>query len=229
MSASLKNMRKFEDSSKDEGGKLAYKSIKTINFFPSNSYLSFEIYFKEIKLFSLVFMENGYQFYFLNSLGTLVEKKQFIEFNSISCAISRVDEYYFNIAYYASCVLGVEDNGRNMEKELRNFLENLPISLSLNPSLMCHEVHLNYHYPFKEKRFQMYISKKRMENKDSILNLVKGRKSAHEPHKKGEGKIKKKRGELRGETAAAAQAATRVAKREKEKQPQDGYNLQQQI
>ncbi|KAI5652995.1 hypothetical protein M9H77_30182 [Catharanthus roseus] len=28
----------FEDSSKDKGGKLAYKSIKTINFFPSNSY-----------------------------------------------------------------------------------------------------------------------------------------------------------------------------------------------
>ncbi|KAI5663548.1 hypothetical protein M9H77_22871 [Catharanthus roseus] len=54
MSASLKNKRvkkvqrekelvvlekrteNFEDSRKDEGGKLAYKSIKTINFFPSN-------------------------------------------------------------------------------------------------------------------------------------------------------------------------------------------------
>ncbi|KAI5683016.1 hypothetical protein M9H77_04244 [Catharanthus roseus] len=65
----------FEDSSKDEGGKLAYKSIKAINFFFSNSYLSFEIYFKEIKLFSLAFMENGYQFHFFNSLGTLLERK----------------------------------------------------------------------------------------------------------------------------------------------------------
>ncbi|KAI5662307.1 hypothetical protein M9H77_21630 [Catharanthus roseus] len=48
-----------KNSSKNERGKLAYKSIKTINVFTSNSYLSFEIYFKEIKLFSLVFMENG--------------------------------------------------------------------------------------------------------------------------------------------------------------------------
>ncbi|KAI5680975.1 hypothetical protein M9H77_02202 [Catharanthus roseus] len=87
----------FEDSCKDEGEKLAYKSIKIINFFPSNFYLCFEIYFKEIKLFSLVFMENGYQFYFLNSLGTLLEKKQFIEFNYISCAIPRVDKYHYNL------------------------------------------------------------------------------------------------------------------------------------
>ncbi|KAI5663214.1 hypothetical protein M9H77_22537 [Catharanthus roseus] len=130
---------KRKDSSKDEGGKLAYKSIKTINFFSSNYYLSFEIYFKEIKLFSLVFMENGYQFYILNSLETLLEKKQFIEFNSISCAIPRVDEYHFNIANYASCVLGVEDK-RSMEKELGTILEELPISLSLNLSLMCYEV-----------------------------------------------------------------------------------------
>ncbi|KAI5654361.1 hypothetical protein M9H77_31548 [Catharanthus roseus] len=60
MSASLKNKRvkrkskeivvleKSEEVSTDEDGKLAYKSIKTIDFFPSNSYLSFEIYFKEI-------------------------------------------------------------------------------------------------------------------------------------------------------------------------------------
>ncbi|KAI5683019.1 hypothetical protein M9H77_04247 [Catharanthus roseus] len=52
----------------------------------------------------------------------------------------RVDEYQFNTANYASCVLGVEDNGRNMEKELGNFLEDLPINPSLNPSLMWHEV-----------------------------------------------------------------------------------------
>ncbi|KAI5663847.1 hypothetical protein M9H77_23170 [Catharanthus roseus] len=128
-------VQNFEDSSEDEGGKLAYKSIKTINFFPSNSFLSIEIYFKEIELFSLALMENGYQFCFLNSLGTLLEKKQFIEFNSISCAVPRVDEYHFDIANFASCVLGVKDRGRNMEKELGTILEDLSISLSLNPSL----------------------------------------------------------------------------------------------
>ncbi|KAI5676246.1 hypothetical protein M9H77_07196 [Catharanthus roseus] len=35
-------MQNFEDLSKDEDGKLAFKSLKTISFFPSNSYLSFE-------------------------------------------------------------------------------------------------------------------------------------------------------------------------------------------
>ncbi|KAI5672059.1 hypothetical protein M9H77_12423 [Catharanthus roseus] len=84
-------------------------------------------------------MENGYQFYFLNSLGTLLVKKQFIEFNSISCAIPRDDECDFNISNYASYVLGVEDKRRSMEKELGTILEDLPISLSLNPSLMCYE------------------------------------------------------------------------------------------
>ncbi|KAI5654534.1 hypothetical protein M9H77_31721 [Catharanthus roseus] len=84
--------------------------MKTINFFPSNSYLSFEISFKEIKLFSLVFIENGYQFYFLNSLGTLIIKEK--------------------------------DKGRNMEKDLGNFLKDLPLSSSVNPSLMCYEVSL---------------------------------------------------------------------------------------
>ncbi|KAI5668307.1 hypothetical protein M9H77_18160 [Catharanthus roseus] len=153
MSASLKNKSVKEEqrekeigvleknSSKDEDGKLAYKSIKTMNFFPSKPYLSFEIYFKEM-LFSLVFMKNGYQFYFLNSLGTLLEKKHFIEFNSISCAIPRVDECHFNTSNYVFYVPGIEDKGRNMEKELSNFLKDLPISLSLYPSLTCYEVSL---------------------------------------------------------------------------------------
>ncbi|KAI5681815.1 hypothetical protein M9H77_03043 [Catharanthus roseus] len=65
---------------------LPTSSIKAINFFPSNSYLSFEIYFKEIKNF--------------------------------------------------------QDKGRNIEKELGNFLKDLPISLSLNPSFMCYTVSL---------------------------------------------------------------------------------------
>ncbi|KAI5666991.1 hypothetical protein M9H77_16844 [Catharanthus roseus] len=42
-------MQNFEDPSKDEDGKLTCKSIKTLNFFPSKSYLIFEIYFMEIK------------------------------------------------------------------------------------------------------------------------------------------------------------------------------------
>ncbi|KAI5652359.1 hypothetical protein M9H77_29546 [Catharanthus roseus] len=111
-------VRNFEDSRKNEGGKLAYNSFKTLNFFPSNSYLSFEIYFKEIKFFSLVFIENGYQFYFLNSLGNLLEKKYFIEFNSLSYFIPRVNEYCVNFANYSSCVLGIEHKGMSIEKEL---------------------------------------------------------------------------------------------------------------
>ncbi|KAI5663403.1 hypothetical protein M9H77_22726 [Catharanthus roseus] len=94
---------------------------------------------KETKLFSLVFIEIGYQFYFLNSLGTLLEEEQFIEFNSTSFAIPSIDENHFNIAKYASCVLEVEDKGRSMEKELGTILEELPKSLS-HPSLMWHEV-----------------------------------------------------------------------------------------
>ncbi|KAI5676313.1 hypothetical protein M9H77_07263 [Catharanthus roseus] len=95
--------------------------------------------FKEIKLFSLVFMENGYQFYFPNSLGNLIQKKQFIEFNSNSCAIPRVYKCHFNISNYVSYVLGIEDKGRNMEKELGNFLKDLPINNAsfVEPNIVC--------------------------------------------------------------------------------------------
>ncbi|KAI5664097.1 hypothetical protein M9H77_23420 [Catharanthus roseus] len=68
-----------EDPSKDKDGKLSYKSIKMINFFLSTSYLSLEIYFKDSRLFSLVFME-------------------------------------------------LKTKGRSMEKVLRHFLKDLPIS-----------------------------------------------------------------------------------------------------
>ncbi|KAI5654082.1 hypothetical protein M9H77_31269 [Catharanthus roseus] len=81
----------------------------------------------------------GDHFTFLNYLGTYLERKYIIEFNSISCAIPRFDEYDFNIANYVSCVLGVEDR-RIMEKELGPILEELSISLSLNPSSFCYEV-----------------------------------------------------------------------------------------
>ncbi|KAI5671406.1 hypothetical protein M9H77_11770 [Catharanthus roseus] len=54
-------------------------------------------------------------------------------------AIPRVDEYHNNIANYASYVLGFEDKGRIMEKELGTILEDLQISLSLNPYFMWHE------------------------------------------------------------------------------------------
>ncbi|KAI5681045.1 hypothetical protein M9H77_02272 [Catharanthus roseus] len=39
-------------------------------------------------------------------------------------------------------LIRIEDKGRNMEKELEAILEELPISLSLNASLMCYEVSL---------------------------------------------------------------------------------------
>ncbi|KAI5650223.1 hypothetical protein M9H77_36228 [Catharanthus roseus] len=39
---------------------------------------------------------------------------------------------------------GIEDKGRNMEKELGAILEELPINLSLNPSLMCYESYLSH-------------------------------------------------------------------------------------
>ncbi|KAI5648337.1 hypothetical protein M9H77_34342 [Catharanthus roseus] len=42
----------------------------------------------------------------------------------------------------ASTYRRIKDKGRNMEKELSNFLKELPISLSLNPSVMCYKVSL---------------------------------------------------------------------------------------
>ncbi|KAI5675902.1 hypothetical protein M9H77_06852 [Catharanthus roseus] len=126
-------LKNFGEPNKNQEERLGYNSLKTISFFPSNFYLCFEIYLKEIKLFSLAFIEHGDHFTFLNSLGTYLEWKYFIEFNSISCAIPRVDEYDFYIATCVSCVLGVEDR-RSMEKELGPILKDLSISLSLNPS-----------------------------------------------------------------------------------------------
>ncbi|KAI5662471.1 hypothetical protein M9H77_21794 [Catharanthus roseus] len=70
----------------------------------------------EIKLFLIVFIEYGDHFTFLNSLGTYLERKYFIEYNSISSTIPRVGEYDFNIANCIPCVLGVKDR-RSMEKE----------------------------------------------------------------------------------------------------------------
>ncbi|KAI5680951.1 hypothetical protein M9H77_02178 [Catharanthus roseus] len=43
---------------------------------------------------------------------------------------------------YLIFMIRIEDKGRNMEKELDNFLKDLPINLSLSPSLMCYKVSL---------------------------------------------------------------------------------------
>ncbi|KAI5682139.1 hypothetical protein M9H77_03367 [Catharanthus roseus] len=94
---------------------------------------------QKIKLFLLVFIEHGDHFTFINSLGTYLEKRYFIDFNSISCAITRVDDNDFNIANCVSCVLGVEDR-RSMEKELGPILEDLSIRISLNTSSLCYEI-----------------------------------------------------------------------------------------
>ncbi|KAI5650512.1 hypothetical protein M9H77_36517 [Catharanthus roseus] len=77
-------------------------------------------------------VEHGDHFTFLNSLGTYLKRRYFIEFNSISCAIPRVDDCDFNIANCVSCLLGVEDR-RSMEKEIGPSLEDLSVNLSLNP------------------------------------------------------------------------------------------------
>ncbi|KAI5681737.1 hypothetical protein M9H77_02965 [Catharanthus roseus] len=137
----------FGEPSKNQKGRLGYKSIKIISFFPSNSYLCFEIYFKEIKLFSLLFIKRGNHFTFLNSIGTYLERRYFIKFNYISCAIPRVDDYDFNIANCVSCVLGVVDT-RSMKKKLGPILEDLSISLSLNLLLYV----MNYKVESKEDR-----------------------------------------------------------------------------
>ncbi|KAI5653978.1 hypothetical protein M9H77_31165 [Catharanthus roseus] len=92
------------------------KKSEEINFFANQNNSSFEI-----KLFSIVFIKNGDHFTFLNSLGTFLERRYFIEFNSISRAIPRVNDYDLNIANRVSCVLGVEDR-RSIEKELGLFL-----------------------------------------------------------------------------------------------------------
>ncbi|KAI5681295.1 hypothetical protein M9H77_02522 [Catharanthus roseus] len=76
------------------------------------------------------------KFYFLNSLGTLLEKKYFIEFNSLCCVIPRIHEYYHNVANYISNVLGIEDKGRNIEIEFGAILEELPESLLHSGSML---------------------------------------------------------------------------------------------
>ncbi|KAI5675933.1 hypothetical protein M9H77_06883 [Catharanthus roseus] len=119
----------FGEPSKNHEERIVYNSIKTISFFSSNSYLCFEIYFKEIKLFSLDFIEHGDHFIFFNSLGTYLERRYLIESNSIT-AILRVDDYDF-----------IEDR-RSMEKELGPILEYLSMSLSVSPSSLSYEVSL---------------------------------------------------------------------------------------
>ncbi|KAI5664125.1 hypothetical protein M9H77_23448 [Catharanthus roseus] len=52
----------------------------------------------------------------------------------------KVSEFAFHFTNGASCVLGVEDKGRRMEKTFGTILEDISISFSLNPSLMWHEV-----------------------------------------------------------------------------------------
>ncbi|KAI5668829.1 hypothetical protein M9H77_18682 [Catharanthus roseus] len=84
-----------------------------------------------MELFSLVYLEHGDHFTCFNSPGTYLERRYFIESNSISCASLRVDDCDFNIANFDSCVVAVEDR-KSMEKELGPTLEDISISLSLN-------------------------------------------------------------------------------------------------
>ncbi|KAI5681498.1 hypothetical protein M9H77_02726 [Catharanthus roseus] len=106
-----------QENSKEELD--VFEKNEEINFFANQTNSSLEI-----KLFSLVFIEHGDNISFLNSLGTYLERRYFIEFNSISCEIPRVDEYDSDIANCVSCVLRVDDR-RSMEKELGPILEDL--------------------------------------------------------------------------------------------------------
>ncbi|KAI5653949.1 hypothetical protein M9H77_31136 [Catharanthus roseus] len=96
---------------------------------------------EELDLFSLLFIEHVDHFFFLNSLGTYLERRYFIEFNSPSCATPRVDENDFNVANCVSCLPGVEDR-RSMGKELGPILKDLSIILSFNHPSLCYEVSL---------------------------------------------------------------------------------------
>ncbi|KAI5664567.1 hypothetical protein M9H77_23890 [Catharanthus roseus] len=84
-------------------------------------------------------MKQGDHFTCFNSPRKYLERRYFIESNSISCASPRVDDCDFNIAIFDSCVRGVEDT-KSMEKELGPTLEDISISLSLNLSSLCYEV-----------------------------------------------------------------------------------------
>ncbi|KAI5657996.1 hypothetical protein M9H77_26789 [Catharanthus roseus] len=134
MRALNKRRNNFGEPSKNQEGRIGYNSIKTISFFPSNFNLCLEIYFKEIKLLSLVFIEHGDHFTFFKSLGTYLERRYFIESKSISCASPRVDDCDFNIANFVSCVLGVDLSSLCYEvslKELKSLLDSYNWQVSL--------------------------------------------------------------------------------------------------
>ncbi|KAI5661585.1 hypothetical protein M9H77_20908 [Catharanthus roseus] len=59
LNVSEKSEDNFGEPSKNQERRLGYNSIKTISFFPSNSYLCFEIYFKEIKTSPFKGREDG--------------------------------------------------------------------------------------------------------------------------------------------------------------------------
>ncbi|KAI5658054.1 hypothetical protein M9H77_26847 [Catharanthus roseus] len=135
-------VKNIENSSKDEGGKLAYK---TINFFPSNS-LALRSILRKLSCFHL----------FSRKI---------------------VDKCHFSIANYVSYVLGIEDKGRNMEKELGAILEELPISLSLNPSLMCYKVSFMQLKLFLESYLSYCVSSYDLLKNQLVNNVVSGEPS----------------------------------------------------
>ncbi|KAI5653492.1 hypothetical protein M9H77_30679 [Catharanthus roseus] len=118
-----------------------WKCLRSINAFYGNRSYGDETMVERKLIDSGDIIELRDHVTFLNSLATYLERRYFIEFNFISCAIPRVDEYHFSIANYVSCMLRVEDR-RNMEKDLGPILEYLSISLSLNPSSLYYEVSL---------------------------------------------------------------------------------------
>ncbi|KAI5664098.1 hypothetical protein M9H77_23421 [Catharanthus roseus] len=78
--------------------------------------------------------------------GRVENKERLVERSCIFVSISNIskESEHFECSKEKESELEerIEEKGRRTEKELKTILEELPISLSLNPSLMCYEVSL---------------------------------------------------------------------------------------
>ncbi|KAI5672705.1 hypothetical protein M9H77_13069 [Catharanthus roseus] len=134
-------------------GRLGYNSSKTISFFPSKSYLCFEIYFKEIKLFSFVIIESGDHFIFFNSLGKSLENKYFLELNH-TCSIfySRYISYYYYEDH--SLFINVPYQVKNLDRTyllvVRDLFHVILVSIShdVDPWNNCDSLGIANHHTF---------------------------------------------------------------------------------
>lgn len=94
-------------------GSLDYNIYKTISFYPPIPYLCFDHLLKETKLCSFALVCDRIPLQHLFSLISMLGKNQ---------------------------TMGCEDQGGGMGKEFSVNYEDITISLSLNPFLLCHEI-----------------------------------------------------------------------------------------